>query len=108
MRCVRFVLQLVQRREPTPVFSLHIEPSVFVSFCQASVAVKLPYDKILPNPAKPGSTTMSLCFRVILTSFLVLRCLRVEQVRLLFVGGMDAAKLLFWESSRVASFSHLQ
>ena len=51
-RCIRFFLRLVQRPAPTDVFSWDIQPSVLVSFCQAIVTVKLPYEQIFTKPGK--------------------------------------------------------
>ena len=43
---------LVQRPAPTDVFSWDVQPSVLVSFCQAIVTVKLPYEQIFTKPGK--------------------------------------------------------
>ena len=51
-RCLRFFLQLVQRPPSTDVFSWDIQPSVLVSFCQAIVTVKFPYEKMFTTPGK--------------------------------------------------------
>ena len=51
-RCLRYFLQLVQRPPSTDVFSWDIQPSVLVSFCQAIVTVKLPYEKVFTTPGK--------------------------------------------------------
>ena len=51
-RCLRYFLQLVQRPPSTDVFSWDIQPSVLVSFCQAIVTVKFPYEKIFTIPGK--------------------------------------------------------
>ena len=48
----RYFLHLVQRPAPTDVFSWDIQPSVLVSFCQAIVTVKLPYEQIFTKPGK--------------------------------------------------------
>ena len=45
-------LRLVQRPAPTDVFSWDIQPSVLVSFCQAIVTVKFPYEQIFTKPGK--------------------------------------------------------
>ena len=46
------LLRLVQRPAPTDVFSWDIQPSVLVSFCQAIVTVKFPYEQIFTKPGK--------------------------------------------------------
>ena len=42
----------VLRPAPTSVISWDVQLSVLVSFCQAVVAVKLPYEKIFHKPVK--------------------------------------------------------
>ena len=74
-RCLRYFLQLVQRPPSTDVFSWDIQPSVLVSFCQAIVTVKLPYDE-QHSPQGMQHTD----------------------------GGTDAVKPPYWVSSRVAEF----
>lgn len=49
---MRFFLQLVQRPAPIDVYSWDIQPSVLVSFCQAIVTVKFPYEKFFTVPGK--------------------------------------------------------
>ena len=51
-RCIRFFLHLVQRPSPTDVFSWDVQLSVLVSFCQAIVTVRLPYEQIFTKPGK--------------------------------------------------------
>ena len=51
-RCIRYFLHLVQRPAPTDAFSWDVQPSVLVSFCQAIVTVKLPYEQIFTKPGK--------------------------------------------------------
>ena len=51
-RCIRLFLHLVERPPPTVVFSWDIQPSVLVSFCEAIVTVKLPYEQIFTKPGK--------------------------------------------------------
>ena len=51
-RFTRFFLRLVERPPPTAVFSWDIQPSVLVSFCQAIVTVRLPYEQIFTKPGK--------------------------------------------------------
>eukprot|EP00439_Symbiodinium_sp_Y106_P037050 s3353_g4.t1 len=51
-RCIRFFLHLVQRPSPVDVFSWDVQPSVLVSFCQAIVTAKLPYEQIFTKPGK--------------------------------------------------------
>eukprot|EP00439_Symbiodinium_sp_Y106_P049222 s4253_g6.t1 len=51
-RCVRFFLHLVQRPSQTHVLSWDVQPPVLVSFFQAIVTVKLPYEQIFTKPDK--------------------------------------------------------